>query len=474
MRSKGYILKYYIIYNKDQMNQSNAFKIFLYIAISWAVFYFIAYQLQLPLWHDEIYQYWITSKDIDSIISITRADPNYLFHTLIYKLSINLFGLENFDNLVFIHFISLFVVFFSFYLLRKILSFERILLFAFVLFASEYFLRFFFEIRTYGFVFSWSVLFSTSYLLARTKDDNNYFYLFVISGILLSAFNALAGLFVVSVMSKFFIENSSMFKRLFVLIVIFIACSQVLIFSSGSVLLNTDFHIDSYFRHIRNTGVFMVPILVTGICLLLSISKTKFKKILFDISPVIFSFIIIYAYSLITSPFYQARYFTAFFPFLSLFLIIHLERKYFISIKIVSFFMIIFLYGPRATTPYTNFEGIIETSHQGYCEGIPMFIENQTGFQSNKLFRSEFDEIVYYTAEELYSEIQRPVLSPKDTISWWNNNMKKNSCGVIGVSIGEDIPYSNYLSDKEDNFSLSSKLVDKCNENACGTIWRVN
>ena len=97
------------------MNQSNAFKIFLYIAISWAVFYFIAYQLQLPLWHDEIYQYWITSKDIDSIISITRADPNYLFHTLIYKLSINLFGLENFDNLVFIHFISLFVVFFSFY-----------------------------------------------------------------------------------------------------------------------------------------------------------------------------------------------------------------------------------------------------------------------------------------------------------------------------------------------------------------------
>ena len=456
------------------MNQSSAFKTFLYIAISFAVFYFIAYQLQLPLWHDEIYQYWITSKDIDSIISITRADPNYLLHTLIYKLSINFFELENFDNLVLIHFISLLVVFFSFYLLRKILSFERILLFAFVLFASEYFLRFFFEIRTYGFVFSWSVLFSTSYLLARTNDDNNYFYLFVISGVLLSAFNAIAGLFVVTVMSKFFIENSSMLKRLFVLIVIFIACSQVFIFSSGSILLNTDFHIDSYFRHIRNTGVFMVPILVTGICLLLSISKTKFKKILFDISPVIFSFIIIYTYSLITSPFYQARYFTAFFPFLSLFLIIHLERKYFTSIKIVSFFMIIFLYGPRAITPYTNFEGIIETSHQRYCEGMPMFIENQTGFESNKLFRSEFDEIVYYAAEELYSDIQRPVLSPKDTIIWWSNNVKKNSCSVIGVSIGEDIPYSNYLSGKEDNFSLSSKLVDKCNENACGTIWRLN
>ena len=474
MRSKGYILKYYIIYNKDQMNQSNAFKIFLYIAISWAVFYFIAYQLQLPLWHDEIYQYWITSKDIDSIISITRADPNYLFHTLIYKLSINLFGLENFDNLVFIHFISLFVVFFSFYLLRKILSFERILLFAFVLFASEYFLRFFFEIRTYGFVFSWSVLFSTSYLLTRTKDENNYFYLFIISGIVLSAFHPIAGLFVVTLMSKFFIEKNSMLKRLFTLIVIFIACFHVLIFSSGSILLNNDFHIDSYYRHIRNTGAFMIPILITGICLLLSISQTKLKKILFDISPVIFSFIIIYAYSLITSPFYQARYFTAFFPFLSLFLIIHLERKYFMGIKIASFLLIIFLYGPRAVTPYTNFEGIIQSSHQSTCDGMPMFVDNQKGFDSNILFRSEFEKIVYYAAEELYSDIKRPVLSAKNTINWWNNNASNNSCKIIGVSTRNEIPDPNSISISENNFSLSMKIVDNCKDNACGTIWYVN
>ena len=426
MRSKGYILKYYIIYNKDQMNQSNAFKIFLYIAISWAVFYFIAYQLQLPLWHDEIYQYWITSKDIDSIISITRADPNYLFHTLIYKLSINLFGLENFDNLVFIHFISLFVVFFSFYLLRKILSFERILLFAFVLFASEYFLRFFFEIRTYGFVFSWSVLFSTSYLLTRTKDENNYFYLFIISGIVLSAFHPIAGLFVVTLMSKFFIEKNSMLKRLFTLIVIFIACFHVLIFSSGSILLNNDFHIDSYYRHIRNTGAFMIPILITGICLLLSISQTKLKKILFDISPVIFSFIIIY------------------------------------------------LYGPRAVTPYTNFEGIIQSSHQSNCDGMPMFVDNQKGFDSNILFRSEFEKIVYYAAEELYSDIKRPVLSAKNTINWWNNNASNNSCKIIGVSTRNEIPDPNSISISENNFSLSMKIVDNCKDNACGTIWYVN
>ena len=456
------------------MNQSNAFKIFLYITISWAVFYFIAYQLQLPLWHDEIYQYWITSKDIDSIISITRADPNYLLHTLIYKLSINLFGLENFDNLVFIHFISLFVVFFSFYLLRKILSFERILLFAFVLFASEYFLRFFFEIRTYGFVFSWSVLFSTSYLLTRTKDENNYFYLFIISGIVLSAFNPIAGLFVVFVMLKFFIENSSMLKRLLVLIVIFIACSQVLIFSSGSVLLNSDYHIDSYFRHIRNTGAFMIPTIMTGICLLFRISKSKFKKILFDISPIIFSIVIIFTYSAITSPFYQGRYFTAFFPFLSLFLIIHLDRKYFVSLKIASFVLIILLYGPRAITPYTNFEGIIASSHKAECDGMPLFFENETGFDSNILFRQEFDEIIYFAAEELYSDIQRPVLSAKDTISWWSNNTQNNSCKVIGITTRDVIPNPNNLSVEENNFTLSTKIVDKCNENACGTIWRIN
>ena len=405
-----------------RMSNKKTFEMLLNISIPIVIFFFAAFQLTLPLWHDEIYQYWITSKDINSIITITTADPNYLLHTIIYKLFFNLLGLKNFDSLVSIHFISLLIVFFSFFLLRRVLSFERILMFAFVLFASEYFLRFFFELRTYGFVFSWSVLFSTSYLLTRTKDENNYFYLFIISGIVLSAFNPIAGLFVVTLMSKFFIEKNSMLKRLFTLIVIFIACFQVLIFSSGSILLNNDFHIDSYYRHIRNTGAFMIPILIIGICLLLSISQTKLKKILSDISPVIFSFITIYAYSLITSPFYQARYFTAFFPFLSLFLIIHLERKYFMGIKIASFLLIIFLYGPRAVTPYTNFEGIIQSSHQSNCDGIPMFVDNQKGFDSNILFRSEFEKIVYYAAEELYSDIKRPVLSAKNTINWWNNN----------------------------------------------------
>ena len=456
------------------MNKLNNFKLLFYLAIPSTIFYFIAYQLLLPLWHDEIYQYWITKKDIDSIISITEADPNYLLHTIIYKLFLNLFGLKNFDGLVLIHFLSLLIVFFSFYLLRKILSFERILIFAIVLFASEYFLRFFFELRTYGFVFSWSVLFSSLYLLTRLKDENFYFYFLILSGTVLSAFNAIAGLFVVSVMLKFFIENSSILKRLFVLIVIFIACSQVLIFSSGSILLNSDFHIDSYFRHIRNTGAFMIPTLMTGMCLLFRISKTKFKQILFDISPIVFSVAIIFIYSIITSPFFQARYFTAFFPFLSLFLIIHLERRYFESISIAAFFLIIILYGPRAITPYTNFEGILESSHQRNCDGVPIFVENQMGFDSNILFRSKFDEIVYYTAEDLYSDIQRPVLSAKDTINWWSNNAKNNSCKIIGLSTRNEIPDPNTISIEEDNFLLSMKIVDKCKENACGTIWHIN
>ena len=79
-------------------------------------------------------------------------------------------------------------------------------------------------------------------------------------------------------MAKFFIENNSIFKRCFVLIVILISCSFVLIFSSGSVLLNSDYHIDSYFRHIRNTGAFMIPLIITGGFLLFRISKKKFKK----------------------------------------------------------------------------------------------------------------------------------------------------------------------------------------------------
>ncbi len=456
------------------MSSKENFEMLLNISIPIVIFFFIAFQLTLPLWHDEIYQYWITSKDINSIITITTADPNYLLHTIIYKLFFNLLGLKNFDSLVLIHFISLLIVFFSFFLLRRVLSFERILMFAFVLFASEYFLRFFFELRTYGFVFSWSVLFSSSYLLTKSKDENFYFYLLILSGLVLSAFHALAGLLVVSVMAKFFIENNSIFKRCFVSIVILISCSFVLIFSSGSVLLNSDYHIDSYFRHIRNTGAFMIPLIITGIFLLFRMSKKKFKKILFDISPIIFSVVIIFTYSAITSPFYQGRYFTAFFPFLSLFLIIHLERKYFMGLKIASFLLIILLYGPRAITPYTNFEGIIASSHQAECEGMPLFFENETGFDSNILFRSEFDEIIYFAAEELYSNIQRPVLSAKDTISWWSNNTQNNSCKVIGITTRNVIPDLNNLSIEENNFTLSTKIVDKCNENACGTIWQIN
>lgn len=451
------------------------FKILLNISIPAVIVFFIAFQLTLPLWHDEVYQYWISSKDINSIITITKAEPNYPLHTIIYKLFFNFFGLKNFDDLVLIHFFSLLIVFFSFFLLRKVLSFERILMFAFVLFASEYFLRFFFEIRTYGFVFSWSVLFSSLYLLTRLKNENFYFYLFILSGIVLSAFHPFAGLFVVSVMSKFFIENNTIFKRCFALIVIFISCSFVLMFSSRGVLLETELHhVDSYFRYIRNTGAFMIPLIITGIFLLFRISKSNFKKILLDISPIIFSVVIIFTYSAITSPFYQGRYFTAFFPFLSLFLIIHLDRKYFISLKIASFVLIILLYGPRAITPYTNFEGMIASSHKAECDGMPLFFENETGFDSNVLFRQEFDEIIYFAAEELYSDIQRPVLSAKDTISWWSNNTQNNSCKVIGVTTRNAIPNSNNLSLEENNFTLSTKIVDKCNENACGTIWQIS
>ena len=218
----------------------------------------------------------------------------------------------------------------------------------------------------------------------------------------------------------------------------------------------------------------MIPLIITGGFLLFRISKKKFKKILFDISPIIFSVVIIFTYSAITSPFYQGRYFTAFFPFLSLFLITHLERKYFMGLKIASFLLIILLYGPRAITPYTNFEGIIASSHQAECDGMPLFFENETGFDSNVLFRSEFDEIIYFAAEELYSNIQRPVLSAKDTISWWSNNTQNNSCKVIGITTRNVIPDLNNLSIEENNFTLSTKLVDKCNENACGTIWKIN
>ena len=307
------------------MNIKGRINILLNILIPASIVSFIFLQLSLPLWHDEIYQFWYSSKDFNFILSTTRAEANYPLHTIIYKILLIIIGNENFEKIVLLHFLSLAITFFSFFLLRKVFSIEKILILAFILFSSEYFLRFFFEIRTYGFVFSWSFLFSTSYILTLLRDDKSYFYLLIFSGLVLSAFHPIAGLFVVSVMLKFIFENSSVSKRIFSLALIFISCSFVFIFSSGRLLMNEDFHINSYYIHIRNTGVFMIPVIITGALLLIDFSKIRFRKILFDISPIIFSMVVIYSYSIITSPFYQGRYFTTFFPYLSLFLIKHLE-----------------------------------------------------------------------------------------------------------------------------------------------------
>ena len=67
------------------MSNKETFEMLLNISNPIVIFFFAAFQLTLPLWHDEIYQYWITSKDINSIITITTADPNYLLHTIIYQ-----------------------------------------------------------------------------------------------------------------------------------------------------------------------------------------------------------------------------------------------------------------------------------------------------------------------------------------------------------------------------------------------------
>lgn len=456
------------------MSKKLAFDNLLNLAFVLSVIYFIIFQLALPLWHDEIYQLWMISKDVGSIITTTRADPNYPLQTLIYKLFYNLFSFNNFENLVVVHFFSLCIVFFSLFLLRKVFSCEKIVMFAFILFSSEFFLRFFFELRSYGFVFSWSVLFSSSYLLIKSKDHIFYFYLLFISGLVLSALHAIAGLFVVSVMLKLLADNHSALKNFFALTLISISCLFVVIFSSGSVLLNSNFHIDTYYIHIRNTGAFMIPAIVAGIFLFIGMPKNLFKKILFDMSPIIFSMIVIFAYSIITSPFYQGRYFTVFFPFIALFLINYLDVRYFVGLKIASLLIVIFLYGPRSMTPYTNFEGIIENSHKSQCAGSPLFFEHQAGFDSKVIFESEFIPLIYFTAEEFYSDIQRPILSAKDTIEWWQNNNQNNTCKVIGFSLRNTTPDPNAMPISRNNINLSKKLVDGCAKNKCGSIWYIN
>jgi hypothetical protein len=444
---------------------------FLNIILLVVIIIFISFQLAVPLWHDEVYQLWLISKDFDSLISTTKTDPNYPLQSIIYKFFYDLIGSDNFENLVYIHFFSLFLVFFSFFLLSKVISFNKIVMLAIILFSSEYFLRFFFELRSYGFVFSWSLLFSSLYLITQSNSNNIYFILLFITGLILSAFHAIAGLFVVSVMLKFIIENKSVLKKLYAIFLIFISCSFVIAFSSKNVLSNNEFHINSYYIHIRNTGAFMIPTIMSGILLFIDRSKNILTKTIYDLSPIIFSMIIIFSYSIITSPFYQGRYFTVFFPYLCLFIIKRLKINNFILLKSISLIFITFLYGPRAATPYTNLEGIIENSHTSECNEIPLFFENEKGFDSKIIFKFEFDEIVYNTAEEYYSDIKRPVLSAQDTIKWWNNNHENTNCKVLGVTTRDIIPKIDYLPTVENKIIISKKLVDGCKEMNCGVIW---
>ena len=87
-----------ILMNKLTLNNS------LILLIFASIIFFISHQLILPLWHDELYQLWIISKDFNSIIAITREDPNYPLQSIIYKFLFDLVGIENYENLVFIHF----------------------------------------------------------------------------------------------------------------------------------------------------------------------------------------------------------------------------------------------------------------------------------------------------------------------------------------------------------------------------------
>ena len=263
-------IKFYQSFHKAFQGKNVIFDSMLNFAFAVTIIYFIFFQLALPLWHDEIYQLWMVSKDIDSIITTTIADPNYPLQSIIYKLFYDFFGFKDFENLVLLHFLSLFILLLSLFLLRKVFSYKKIIMLAFILVSSEFFLRFFFELRSYGFIFSWSALFSSSYLLIRLKGDNLYCYLLFISGLFLSAIHAMAGLLVVSVMLKFLYENQSLLKRFSALILIFISCIFVLIFSSESILLNNNYHIDSYYIHIRNIGAFMIPLIVVGILILLA------------------------------------------------------------------------------------------------------------------------------------------------------------------------------------------------------------
>jgi hypothetical protein len=356
------------------------------------------------------------------------------------------------------------------YLIRKLFRFQELILFLSLIFCSEYFIRTFFELKSGGLILGLSSIFSAFFLVNFFSKGEKGTYPALIIGSVLSLTHALSGLFVTLCYFLMFFNIKGK-KKYWLIFFFFIPLAIVLLFLNREI---NDFHLALSFKHIVNTGGFMVPVVALIILSLFQGFSDNFRILIKNmplILPVIFSLIIIFLYSYFVMPIFQARYLITFLPIVCLYFLIcnkyYFEKNKLILI-IICFLSALLFYGPRSAVPYTNFEYLIMESHKEACQKEPIFFNNtQSGVK--RYFKK-----VYETASVIYSpEFQRRLVPYAEVLDTFNFNSK---CDVIGISGQgpETVFKSQLINDINiENVEISSRLADGCNKSGCGVIWYI-
>lgn len=426
----------------------------------------------LSLWGDELWLlYYLNFDYLDLLKPGFLDDPNYPASIIFFKSVSDLLNLTDPYHLVWANLLNLSLILFSAFLIRKCFRFQELILFLSLIFCSEYFIRTFFELKSGGLILGLSSIFSAFFLINFFSKGKKGTYPALIIGSVLSLIHAFSGLFVTLCYFLMFFNIKGK-KKYWLIFFLFIPLAMVLLFSNREI---NDFHLAFSFKHIVNTGGFMVPVVSLIILSLFQGFSDNFRLFIKNlplILPVIFSLIIIFLYSYFVMPIFQARYLTTFLPLVCLYFLI-CNQNYFEKNKlfliIICFLSALLFYGPRSAVPYTNFEHLITESHKEVCQKEPIFFNNtQSGVKS-------YFKKVYETASVIYSpEFQRTLVPYAEVLDTFNFNSK---CDVIGISGQgpETVFKSQLINDINiENVEISSRLADGCNKSGCGVIWYID
>jgi len=425
----------------------------------------------LSLWGDELWLlYYVNSDYLDLLKPGFLDDPNYPTSIIFFKSVSDLLNLTDPYQLVWANLLNLLLILFSAYLIRKRFRFQELILFLSLIFCSEYFIRTFFELKSGGLILGLSSTFSAFFLINFFSKGEKGTYPAVIIGSVLSLIHAFSGLFVTLCYFLMFFNIKDK-KKYWLVFFIFTPLTVMLLFSKLEV---NDWHLALSFKHIVNTGGFMVPVVSLIVLTLFQGFSDSFRILTTNVPlilPVIFSLIIIFLYSYFVMPIFQARYLITFLPLICLYFLIcnkHYFEKNKLILIIICFLSALLFYGPRSAVPFTNFEYLVKESHKEICKNEPIFFNN-----TQSVYKGYFKK-VYKTASDIYSpEFQRKLVPYAEVLDTFNFNSK---CDVLGISgQGPETVFKNQLSKdiNIESLEINSRLADGCNKSGCGVIWYI-